>query len=103
MPTKKTRVSVPLSDKLYSRLEKDADDMGMSIPTYIAVILNNHYQSLETAQTAILDGVKSMLQPLIDKANEIDPNIVKEEVEKANQNLNGYKQGIFDKLIDDEK
>lgn len=102
MPTNKKRVSVPLSDKLYSRLERDAEEMGMSIPTYIAVILNNHYQSLETAQNAILDGVKTMLQPLIEKANQIDPCILKEEADKANDIYSAYKQKFVDLNKDDD-
>ncbi len=43
---KKIRLSVPLSEEIYAKIEKDAQDMGISTATYAAMIIGQHYKNL---------------------------------------------------------
>ena len=68
MPTKKNRVSVPLSDDIYMTVKADAEATGMSIPTYCQMIIGNHYQQLKVSMNYAQDMISQMFgQMLMDK------------------------------------
>lgn len=45
--SRKTRLSVPLSDEIYKRIEEEARLRGVSMPTYVAFVLGDHIVSLD--------------------------------------------------------
>lgn len=85
--TKKIRLSIPLSEEIYNQIEKDAEIVGVSMATYAAMIIGNHYKtqqiSLDYAQKNLIEALRGVVEPLYKTKNLNYDEIAKEEQEKA--------------------
>lgn len=43
----KIRLSVPLSEEVYKRIEEEASLRGVSMPTYVAFVLGDHFAKMD--------------------------------------------------------
>ena len=82
----KIRLSIPLSAELHKKLEDDADKLGVSKATYAAIIIGNHYKSLDASMQKVEETLKEMFKPYIDKLDNGN-EIVTNSVNEANNDL----------------
>lgn len=54
---KKKRVSVPLREDIYQKVEEEADKRGISMPTYIAFVIADHMINKEKISSQLLTNV----------------------------------------------
>lgn len=89
--TKKIRLSIPLSEDIYNKIEKDAEIVGVSMATYGAMIIGNHYKSqqisLDYANKNMTEAFRSIFEPLFElkglKYDEIAEKMKNEAVDKT--------------------
>lgn len=64
--TKKIRLSIPLSEEVYQKIETDAEVVGVSMATYAAMIIGNHYKtqqiSLDYAKNNMVEAFRSVFE-----------------------------------------
>lgn len=69
---KKIRLSIPLSEEIYKKIEEDAEVVGVSMATYAAMIIGNHYKtqqiSLNYAKDNFIEAFRGIIEPIY-KAN----------------------------------
>lgn len=100
--TKKIRLSIPLSEDIYNKIEKDAEVVGVSMATYAAMIIGNHYKSqqisLDYASKNMTEAFRSLLEPLL-KSKGLDYDEVANESkdEAIERTLNAIRQNISEK------
>ncbi len=86
------RLSVPLSIKLYDKILRDADAMGVSPATYAGILIGQHYQQLEqtneNAKNAFGDMLSNLLTSQLGISKDVADNIVEES------SKNSYQEGL---------
>lgn len=80
--SKKIRLSVPLSENIYKQIEADAERVGVSMSTYVAMILGNHYKQIDMNMNMISDVIKNQLRPLYAQHGLNIDSVLSEEVIK---------------------
>lgn len=84
---KKIRLSIPLSEEIYKKIEEDADIVGVSMATYAAMIIGNHYRtqqiSLDYAKDNLTETFKSMFEEAFKARGLNYDEVAKEEQDKA--------------------
>lgn len=86
---KKIRLSIPLSEEIYKKIESDAEIVGVSMATYGAMIIGNHYKSqqisLDYAKDNLVEALRGVFEPML-KAKGINyETVANEELEKSLQ------------------
>lgn len=61
MTTKKRRVSIVVTDPIYELLYKEAEKIGISVPTYCAFALGTHLVNQQRAYDMISEGVNQAM------------------------------------------
>lgn len=87
---KKIRLSIPLSEDIYRKIETDAEVVGVSMATYAAMIIGNHYKtqqvSLDYAKDSVIEAFRGLLEPILQTKGLNYDEIAKEEQKKAVEN-----------------
>ncbi len=65
---KKVRLSIPLSPDVYAKIEKDAEAVGVSMATYAAMIIGNHYRTQQISLDYAKDNIKETFRELFENA-----------------------------------
>ena len=81
--TSKLRISVPLSEELYNKVVQDASAVGVSLPTYMAMIVGNHYKAQQMSLDYAKDYMADMFSELLKQYNK---NVTADEVRKELDN-----------------
>ena len=65
---KKKRVSVPLREDIYQKVEEEADKRGISMPTYIAFVIADHMINKEKVSSQLLSNVAGSFDKQLERA-----------------------------------
>lgn len=88
---KKKRVSVPLREDIYLKVEEEADKRGISMPTYIAFVIADHIINKEKLSSQLLSNVTGSFSKNLDKMTEdFDGKENKEKVELMTEVLKQF-------------
>ena len=84
---KKIRLSIPLSEEIYQKIEKDSEVVGVSMATYAAMIIGNHYKtqqiSLDYTKDNMIEAFRGIFENMFKAKGLNYDEIAKEEQEKA--------------------
>ena len=84
---KKIRLSIPLSEEIYQKIEKDSEVVGVSMATYAAMIIGNHYKtqqiSLDYTKDNMIEAFRGIFENILKAKGLNYDEIAKEEQEKA--------------------
>lgn len=85
--TKKIRLSIPLSEEIYKKIEKDAEIVGVSMATYAAMIIGNHYRtqqiSLDYTKEHLIEAFRGVFKDALKAKGLNYDEVAKEEQDKA--------------------
>lgn len=85
----KIRLSIPLSEEIYKKIESDAEIVGVSMATYAAMIIGNHYKtqqiSLDYAKDNLIEAFRGVFEPMLKAKGLNYDEVAKEEFENAKQ------------------
>lgn len=75
MTNKKIRLSVPFSSAVYDRIREEAEMRGVSMSTYVAFVIGDHFARLDRTEKSLSDSLVNMTFDSMQNQNDSIPDV----------------------------